>query len=69
MPRNPFHRLRAILESKNVTPEIAVHALMATVYAESCHECNEKLRDEQFLRAFEHMIDEMTHVEGLTNVA
>jgi hypothetical protein len=69
MPRNPFHRLRAILESKKITPEVAVRALMATVYSESCDCCNEKLRDEKFLQAFEHMLDEMAYVETLSKVA
>ena len=69
MPRNPFHSLREILEAKNVTPEVAVRALMAVVYSESCHDCNEKLRDEEFLNAFQRMVDEMTYVETLSHVA
>ena len=69
MPCNPFHSLRRILGSKEVTPEIAVRALMATVYTESCHDCNEKLRDEEFLNAFERMIDEMIHVGSLSRAA
>jgi hypothetical protein len=69
MPCNPFHSLRKILDSKDVSPEIAVRALMATVYSESCHDCNEKLRDENFLNAFEHMIVEMLYVQALGKVA
>lgn len=69
MPCNPFHSLRKILDSKAVTPEIAVRALMATVYTESCHHCNEKLRNEEFLNAFEHMIDEMIHVHAISKAA
>ena len=69
MPRNPFHSLREILEAKNVSPEIAVRALMAVVYSESCGDCNEKLRDQAFLNAFQHMIEEMTYVERLSKVA
>ena len=69
MPRNPFHSLREILEVKNVSPEIAVRALMAVVYSESCGDCNEKLRDEAFLNAFQHMIDEMTYGERLSKGA
>lgn len=69
MPCNPFHSLKKILGSKAVTPEIAVRALMATVYSESCHDCNEKLRDAEFLTAFEHMIDEMLYVQALSSAA
>jgi hypothetical protein len=69
MPCNPFHSLQRILRSKEVTPEVAVRALMATVYTESCHDCNEKLRDEEFLNAFERMIDEMLHVQALSSAA
>ena len=69
MPCNPFHSLQRILGSKEVTPEIAVRALMATVYSESCHDCNEKLRDAEFLNAFERMIDEMLHVHALSSAA
>ena len=69
MPCNPFHSLRRILDSNEVSPEIAVRALMATVYSESCHDCNEKLRDEKFLNAFEHMIIEMLHVQALSKAA
>jgi hypothetical protein len=69
MPCNPFHRLQSILGSKEVTPEIAVRALMATVYSESCHDCNEKLRNEEFLSAFERMVDEMLHVQALSSAA
>ena len=69
MPRNTFYRLRKILESRSVSPETAVRALMATVFNESCHDCNEKLRDEEFLAAFEHMVDELLHVKRLSRVA
>jgi hypothetical protein len=69
MPRNTFHRLRKILVSRAVNPETAVRALMATVYTDACHDCNEKLRDEEFLNAFEHMLDELLHVERLSQVA
>jgi hypothetical protein len=69
MPRNPFHNLRNIVGSRQVNPEIAVRALMATVFTECCHDCNEKLRDSNFLKAFEHMVDELLHVERLSNVA
>lgn len=69
MPRNTFYRLRQILNSRAVDPEIAVRALMATVFTDACHDCNEKLRDEEFLKAFESMLDELVHVERLTRVA
>ena len=69
MPCNPFHSLRTILNSKDVTPELAVRALMATVYGESCNDCNEKLRNEEFLNAFEHMINEMVHVQSISRAA
>ena len=69
MPRNTFHRLRKILISRAVNPETAVRALMATVFGDACHDCNEKLRDDEFLNAFEHMLDELVHVERLSRVA
>jgi hypothetical protein len=69
MPCNPFHSLRRILGSTDVTPEIAVRALMATVYSESCHDCNERLRDEEFLNAFERMMNEMLRVHALSHAA
>jgi hypothetical protein len=69
MPRNTFHRLRKILVSRAVNPEIAVRALMATVFTDACHDCNERLRDEEFLKSFEHMLDELLHVERLSRVA
>jgi len=69
MPRNPFHSLRSIVGSRSVNPEIAVRALLATVFTECCHDCNEKMRNADFLKAFEHMVDELLHVERLSNVA
>ncbi|MCI0606573.1 hypothetical protein L0156_26615 [bacterium] len=70
MPRNTFHSLRKILGCwQQVDPEIAVRALMATVFTECCHDCNEKLRDADFLKAFEHMVDELLHVQRLSRVA
>ena len=69
MPRNTFHRLRNILGAKSVNPETAVRALMATVFTECCHGCNEKLREDEFLQAFERMVDELLHVERLSRVA
>ena len=69
MPRNAFHSLRNILNARSVNPEKAVRALMATVFTECCHDCNEKLRDDDFLRSFEHMLDEMVRVERLSRVA
>ena len=69
MPRNTFHSLRQILESRRVDPETAVRALMATVFTDCCQDCNESLRDEKFLEAFEHMLDELVHVQRLSKVA
>jgi hypothetical protein len=70
MPRNTFHSLRRILGCRQqVEPEIAVRALMATVFTECCHDCNEKMRDKDFLKAFEHMVDELIHVQRLSRVA
>jgi hypothetical protein len=69
MPRNTFHRLRNILGSKTVQPEMAVRALMATVFTECCQGCNDKLREEEFIKAFERMVDELLHVEKLSKVA
>jgi hypothetical protein len=42
---------------------------MATVYSESCHDCNERLRDEEFLNAFERMMNEMLRVHALSHAA
>jgi hypothetical protein len=69
MPRNTFHSLRKILGARQVSREIAVRALMATVFTECCINCNEKLRDPEFLQAFEHMVDGLLHVERLSKAA
>ncbi len=69
MPRNTFHSLRKILDSRPVNRETAVRALMATVFTECCNNCNDRMRDEEFLQAFENMVDELVHVERLSRVA
>ena len=53
---NPFHEVEQILQSN---PDIAIRALLATIYLECCDECSTRLRSEEFLKKLAHMMDEL----------
>lgn len=69
MPKNTFHRLQNVLESRGVNPETAVRALMASVFIDCCNDCNEKLRDEEFVKGFERLLDDLLRVQQLSQAA
>lgn len=69
--KNPFHEIEHIVKQENADTRQAVHALLAVMHLETCSNCNSKLRSEEFLLAFEHLLKELKlcHQLSLKDVA
>ena len=63
---NPYRRLKQIIEEENVDSEELLHALLASVYTESCDECNQKFHSEEFALGFQHLLREMRFCRSLS---
>ena len=57
--KNPYRLLKEIVRRNRLSPEEVVHAVLASVYTECCSECNEKLHSEEFIKAVNHMMEEI----------
>jgi len=68
---NPYKSLELILKAEKLDSEMAVRALMATVFAECCPGCHDRFHSEEFLEAFRHLIAELRLCKQLSerNVA
>src|SRR5947208_1881770 len=63
---NPYRRLREIIEKDSVDSEELLHALLASVFAESCDACNQKFHSEEFALGFRHLLREMRFCRSLS---
>jgi hypothetical protein len=63
---NPYRRLREIIEKEDIDSEELLHALMASVFAESCDTCNEKFHSKEFAQGFQHLLREMRFCRNLS---
>jgi len=56
---NTYKALETILKTEQIESEMAVRALMATVFAECCPGCHDRFHTEEFLESFRHLIGEL----------
>jgi hypothetical protein len=56
---NPFKELKQIARNHNLSTEELLHALMATMLAECCDQCNDNLHSEKFLQTFDHLLSDL----------
>ncbi len=56
--KNPFHEIEQTIQEEAMDSGEAVRALLATIHLECCEGCGSKLRSEEFLLAFQHMLKE-----------
>jgi len=63
---NPYRRLRQIIEKEDVDSEELLHALLASVFVESCDACNQKFHSEEFALGFRHLLQEMRFCRSLS---
>ena len=57
--KNPFHEIEEAIKSESADAEELMRALMSTIYLECCEGCSDKLRSEEFVESFRHMLREM----------
>lgn len=56
---NTYKKLEQILNEEQIGSEMAVRALMATVFAECCPGCDDRFHTEEFIESFRHLIGEL----------
>lgn len=64
--KNPFHEILKVIQIESVDSEELLRALMSTIYLQCCEDCSTKLRSDEFLEAFQHMLKEMKLCRELT---
>ncbi|PWT92278.1 MAG: hypothetical protein C5B54_03765 [Acidobacteria bacterium] len=57
--RNSYREIKRVAALRGLDQETLIHALMATIYGNCCNECTAQLHSEEFLRAFDRMIQAM----------
>jgi hypothetical protein len=65
--KNPFHQIETLIQTESTDPRDGLRALLATIYLDCCEECSAKLRSDEFLEAFSHMLKEMKLCRELTS--
>ena len=63
---NPYRRFRKIIENENIDSDELLHALLASVFAESCDTCNQKFHSEEFAEGFRHLLGEMRFCRSIS---
>jgi hypothetical protein len=56
---NPFHEIEKAMAHESADPQDLMRALMSTIYLQCCEDCSSKLRSDEFIESFRHMLKEM----------
>jgi len=64
--KNPYRRLKKIVEDEHIPSDELLHALLASVFSECCDGCNKKLHSEEFAESFHHLVKELRFCKSLT---
>jgi hypothetical protein len=57
--KNPFHEIEQLIQNEPVELRDAIRALMSTMFLHCCEQCNNNLRSDEFLVAFDQMLKQM----------
>jgi hypothetical protein len=64
--KNPYRRLKKIVENEEIGSEELLHTLLASVFSECCETCNAKLHSEEFADSFHHLVKELRFCKNLS---
>ena len=65
--KNPFHEIEKLIQSESIDPRDGLRALLASIYLDCCEHCSAKLRSDDFLESFSHMLKDMKLCRELTS--
>jgi hypothetical protein len=64
---NSFHEIELKIAQEGADTKEVVRALLAIIHLESCQECSSRLRSEEFLENFQHLLKELKLCHELTS--